>query len=124
MNTKEGLGAAKEIGSKGMENMKTLAELNMKVLEKIASRQMEAMNYMMEQSKRQMELASEAKGFSELMKGQVELAKETSERMLEETKANMQIANEVRDDYRSFVQKGMSELSEEVKKVTPDALKG
>ena len=30
MNTKEGLGAAKEIGSKGMENMKTLAELNLR----------------------------------------------------------------------------------------------
>jgi len=124
MSAKENLDAVKDLGSKGMEHLNQLAELNMKVFEKITSRQMEALNFMMAQSKRQMQLASEAKGYTEFMKGQVELAKETSERMLEETKANMQIANEVRDDYRAFVQKGMSELSEEVKKVTPDALKG
>ena len=123
MSAKEGLETVKEIGTKGMENMSHLAELNMKVVEKVTSRQMEAMNFMMAQSKRQMELASAAKGYSEFVKGQVELAKETSERMLEETKANMQIATEVRDEYRNFVQKGMSELSAEVKKVTPDALK-
>lgn len=123
MSAKENLGAVKELGNKGMENLNELAELNMKVLEKITSRQMEALNFIMAQSKRQMQLATEAKGYSEFMKGQVELAKETSERMLEETKANMQIANEVRDDYRSFVQKGMGELSAEVKKVAPDVLK-
>jgi len=124
MSAQENLDAVKDLGSKGMEHLNQLAELNMKVFEKITSRQMEALNFMMAQSKRQMQLASEAKGYSEFMKGQVELAKETSERMLEETKANMQIANEVRDDYRAFVQKGMNELSEEVKKVAPDALKG
>ena len=123
MNAKDNLGAVKELGGKGMENLNQLAELNMKVLERITSRQMEALNFMMAQSKRQMQLATEAKGYSEFMKGQVELAKETSERMLEETKANMQIANEVRDDYRSFVEKGMSELSAEVKKAAPDVLK-
>jgi phasin family protein len=123
MSAKENLGAVKELGNKGMENLNELTELNMKVLEKITSRQMEALNFIMSQSKRQMQLATEAKGYGEFMKGQVELAKETSERMLEETKANMQIANEVRDDYRSFVQKGMGELSEEVKKVAPDVLK-
>jgi len=124
MSAKDNLGAVKDLGNKGMESLNQLAELNMKVLEKITSRQMEALKFMMAQSKRQMQMAADSKGYGEFMKGQVELAKETSERMLEETKANMQIANEVRDDYRSFVQKGMGELSEEVKKVTPDALKG
>ena len=40
--------------------------------------------------------------------------------MLEESKANMQIATEVREDYRAFVQQGMNALSEKVRKVTPD----
>ena len=123
MSAKDNLDAVKDLGSKGMENLNQLTELNMKVLEKITSRQMEALKFMMGQSKRQMQMATDAKGYGEFMKGQVELAKETSERMLEETKANMQIANEVRDDYRSFVQQGMGELSAEVKKVVPDALK-
>ena len=119
MNVKDNLGSMSEMGGKAMENLNKLTELNMKVLEKITSRQMESMNFMMEQSKRQMKLASEAKGLEEFLKGQAELAKETSERMLEESKASMQIATEVREDYRSLVQDGMTAISEEVRKVTP-----
>ena len=85
MNAKDNLNAMNEIGNKGMERMNMLGELNMRVWEKLASRQMEAMNFMMEQSMRQMKLATESKGYSEFVKGQVELAKETSERMMEET---------------------------------------
>jgi phasin family protein len=118
MNTKKGLEAVNEVGSKAIDNLNKLAELNMKVVEKITSRQMEAMNFMLEQSKRQMELATQVKGFDEFIKGQAELAKQTSERLLEESKANMQIVSEVREDYRSFVQQGMNELSEDVRRVT------
>jgi len=121
MTAKENLDAVNEMGNKGMEKMSQLGELNMKVMEKIASRQMDAMNFMMEQSMRHMKLASEAKGYNEFVKGQVDLAKETGERMMEETKANMQIATEVRDGYRSFVQEGMSELSDGVRKASPVA---
>ena len=121
MNAQKNLETINEMGSKAMENLNKLAELNMKVLEKITSRQMEAMNFMMEQSKRQMKLATEAKGFEEFIKGQAELAKEASERLLAESKASMQIATEVREDYRAFVQEGMSKISEGVRKVTPGA---
>jgi len=118
MNTKKGLEAVNEMGTKAIDNLNKLAELNMKVVEKITSRQMEAMNFMLEQSKRQMELATQAKGFDEFIKAQAELAKQTSERLLEESKANMQMVSEVREDYRAFVQQGMTDLSEEVRKVT------
>jgi len=121
MSGKMNLEAVNEMGSKAIENINKLAELNMKVLEKITSRQMEAMNFMMEQSKRQMKLATEAKGFEEFIKGQAELAKEASQRMMEESKASMQIASEMREDYQSFVQQGVNALSEKVRKVTPGA---
>jgi phasin family protein len=121
MNAKDNLNAMNELGNKGMERLNMLSELNMRVWEKLASRQMEAMNFMMEQSMRQMKLATESKGYSEFVKGQVELAKETSERMVEETKENMKLVGEVRDDYRVFMEKGMSELSDEVRKATPAA---
>ena len=64
---------------------------------------------------------TEGKGFDEFLKGQAELAKETSERMLEESKASMQIATEVREEYRAFVQEGMNAISEEVRKASPGA---
>ena len=41
--------------------------------------------------------------------------------MMEEAKANMQLAGEVRDLYRSWFEQGVSELSAEVRKATPSA---
>jgi hypothetical protein len=44
------------------------------------------------------------------------MAKEASERMMEEVRTNMALANEVRDEYRAWTQDGMSELTAEMKK--------
>jgi hypothetical protein len=50
------------------------------------------------------------------MKGQVELAKETSERAMEEAKASLKVAGEVQEDYRAWMRKGMSDLSADLRK--------
>jgi phasin family protein len=91
------------------------------VWEKLAARQLEALNLMMEQSVRQMKIASEAKGYNEFVKAQVEMAKEASERMMEEVRTNMALANEVRDEYRAWAQAGMSEMTAEIKKSVASA---
>jgi hypothetical protein len=49
------------------------------------------------------------------------MAKETSERMMAETKTNMELAGEVRDDYREWVQSGVSELTAEMRKTAAAA---
>lgn len=121
MSTNMNLDAVKETGGKAMESLTKLAEMNMNVMEKLASGQMESMKFMMEQSKREMKLAKEAKGLDEFMKGQGEIAKETSERLLADSKAAMKTASEVRDEYKAFIQEGMSGVSEKVRKVVPGA---
>jgi len=119
MAVKENLNAVQEMGKKGYARLTSLTELNLRTWEKMASRQMEAMKLLMEQGSRHMKLASESKSYSDLLKGEVELAKEVSNRLMEEAKANMQIASEVRDLYRDWFQEGVNELSAEIGKVTP-----
>ena len=121
MSVKDNVDAISELGNKNAERLNALSALNMRTWEKLAARQMDAMNLLMEQGMRQMKLASESKGYNELVKGEVELAKEVSSRMMEEAKANMQLAGEVRDLYRSWFEQGVSELSAEVRKATPSA---
>lgn len=121
MTAEDNLNVMNEMGDKGLERITSLGELNMRTLEKMTSRQMDIMNLMMEQGMRQMKLATESKGYNEFMQGQMELAKEMSERMMEESKANVKIAGDVRDEYRAFFQKGMSEMSDEIRKVNPSA---
>jgi len=116
MTKKDNLSAINEISTKSIERMNSLGDLNLKIWEKMAARQLEALNLMMEQSVRQMKIASEAKGYNEFVKAQVEMAKEASERMMEEVRTNMALANEVRDEYRAWAQAGMSEMTAEIKK--------
>jgi phasin family protein len=118
MTMKDNLNSLNDISNKGMDRINSLGELNMKVWEKLAARQMDAVNAMMEQGKRQIKQATEAKGYNELLKGQMELAKEVSERLMSETKTNMELAGEVRDDYRAWMQAGVSELTSEMRKTT------
>jgi hypothetical protein len=110
-----------QVGNKGVARLNELGELNLRTLEKLAGRQMDAMNLMMEQGVRQMKLATESKGYSEYLKGGVELATEISTRMMEESKINMQLVGQVRDDYRDWFQKGVSELSSDFRKAGPSA---
>ena len=121
MTAKDSLTAMNEMTSKGADRLSSLGDLNLKIWEKMAARQLEALNLMMEQSVRQMKIASEAKGYNEFVKAQVEMAKEASERMMEEVRTNMSLANEVRDEYRAWAQAGMSEMTAEIKKSVASA---
>jgi phasin family protein len=121
MTMKDNINTANEMSNKGYDRLNSLGELNLKVWEKLAARQMEAVNAMMEQGARQMKLATEAKGYNDFVKGQMEMAKEASERMMSEVKTNMELAGEVRDDYRAWMQAGVSELTAEMRKTTTAA---
>ncbi|MGB5736784.1 MAG: phasin family protein [Thiohalocapsa sp.] len=112
MSTKEALNTYTELSNKSVERMNSLGELNLKVVETVTTRQMDVMNLFMEQSLRMMSLASEAKGYSDLYKGQVEMAKTVSERMMEESKAGMKLASEIRDDYRGWFDAAMADVKD------------
>jgi hypothetical protein len=121
MSVEDNLKAMNEMGSKSYERLNKLGELNLRTWEKLAGRQMDAVNLMMEQGMRQMKLATESKGYSDYVKGGVEMAKEMRARMMEETKTNMQLIGQLRDDYRNWFQQGLSDLSSEVRKSAPSA---
>ena len=118
MTMKDNLNTMNEMSNKGFDRLNSWGELNLKVWEKLASRQMEAVNAMMEQGVKQMKLATEAKGYNDFVRGQMEMAKDVSERMMAEAKTNLELAAEVRDDYRAWMQSGVSELTAEMRKTT------
>jgi len=102
MTGKNNLNVFNDLTNTSVERITALGELNLKVVEKIAARQMEVMNQFVEQGARLMTMAADAKGYSDYYKGQVDLAKEITDRLMSESKANLQVAAEARDDYRSW----------------------
>jgi hypothetical protein len=112
MSTKDVINTYTDLTNKSVERINSLGELNLKLAETVTARQMDVMNLFMEQGVRMMSLASEAKGYGDFYKGQVEMAKEISERMMAESKANMKLAGEIRDDYRGWFDKAMADVKD------------
>jgi len=110
MSTQNVMNTYKDLTDQNVERLNALGELNLKVAEKMVTRQMDAVNLFMEQGVRMLKLATEAKGYSELYKGQVEMAKEMSEQVMAESKTNMALAGEIRDDYRGWLDAAMADL--------------
>jgi phasin family protein len=122
MTANETMNTVNEITNKGIERMTSLGELNLRIFERLVARQMDTVNLYMEHGMRVMKLATEAKGYNELFKGQVEATKELSERLMNETKTTMSVVGEVRDDYRNWFERNMAEVSSDLRKAAPSAI--
>jgi hypothetical protein len=112
MSTKDVVSTYNNITSKSVERVNALGNLNLKIAETVATRQMDVMNLLMEQGLRMMNLTTEAKGYTDLYKGQVEITKVVTERLVEESKNGMKLAGQIRDDYRGWFDAALAEMKD------------
>jgi|GEM_PF-759886 len=123
MNPEKNLDAMKEMGSKAMENLNKLAELNMETMKEITSSQMNDMKFVMDQTKRQMELATKVKdikGLKDFFEAQATVAKEIGDRLVDDAKKRMETITGVREKYAGFIKEEVDQLSEKFRKITPN----
>ena len=121
VNANDTFNTVNEITNKGVERMSSLGELNLRIFERLAARQVDAMNLAVEHGVRLTKLATEAKGVNEFVKGQAEAVKDFSERVMGESKLNLQLAGQARDDYRVWFEKNLAEVSADLRKAVPAA---
>ena len=121
MNATESFTAVKDFTAKGMDRMSSLGQLNLRIFERLAARQADAMNLAVEHGMRIAKIATDAKGVSEYFKGQVEAAKDFNEVLMNESKVNMQIAGQTRDEYRVWFEKSLGEVTADLRKAMPAA---
>jgi hypothetical protein len=121
MTTTETLNTVNELTNKNVERLTSLGELNMRIFEKMATRQMDALTLYMDHTLRLTKLATEAKGYNEFFQGQIEATKELSERVMTESKTTLQLVNEARDDYRVWLEKNTAEMTADLRQHTTTA---
>ena len=113
-STKENLEMFTEMSGKGFEAARDLGEINLRTMEKLVGRQMDAFALFMESGLRQVEMVAGAKGYKELVNGQVAEAKGLGERVMEESRTNVKLAGDARDEYRVWLEKGMDAAREKM----------
>ena len=99
-----------EMSGQGYAAARQLGELNLRTFEQFAGRQLDAVALFVESGLQQVKMVSEAKGYSELVAGQIQLSKTIGARVMEESRTNMKLANDTRDEYRVWFEKGMDAM--------------
>ena len=110
MTINDNMKTLNELTNNSVERMSALGELNMKVAERMATRQMDLLGRWMEQGTKMMRVATEARGYSDLYKAQADMTKEATEQMMAESKTNLELATETRDEYRGWYEATMAEM--------------
>lgn len=118
MTTNDTFKTFADLTNKNLDRFANLNEINLRVGEKLVSRQLESMTLFMDHSLRLMTLATEAKGYSDYFKGQVEASRAFGERAMSEGKTGLREATEVRDDYRHWFEKTLNEVASDLRPAT------
>lgn len=119
MTMNETLNTVTDLTTKGSESLNSLNELNMSLYDRLATKQMNALNVLMDQGNRTMTMALAAKGLNDLMRGQIEVAKSFSDWLMAETKDNLAMVNQAHNDYQSWYQQQMEDLRVDLRKAVP-----
>lgn len=119
MTANESFKTLNDFAHKGVEQASSLGELNLSIFERLAARHVDAVNMAVEHSVRLARSMAESKGYSDLLKSQVEASKELSECLISESKENLQLAGQVRDDYRVWFEKSLAEVNADLRKAVP-----
>lgn len=119
MTTNETLKTLKDFTDKGMERMTSLGEMNLSAFDRVAHKQMNVLEMMMEHGNRALTLASTAKGYNEFLKGQIETAKDLGEQVVSVTKAHLDLTARIGEDYSAWYRKNMADIRADVRKAIP-----
>jgi phasin family protein len=120
-SAKESIEMMNDLSSKSYEAAQSLGEINLRIMERLLARQMDAFSLLMDSGLRQVKMVTEAKGPNDLMKGQIDLVRELSERALAEGRENVKLATDTRNEYRAWFEQGLQVINEKVVKLRPVA---
>jgi phasin family protein len=104
-----------KFGKGSYENMKGLYVMQTKTAEQLIEQQMALMSLGIEFFTRQMKLASEAKGYKEVLSGQTEITTEVSSKVQGIARNTLDIINESRDELNAWFENCVKETEKGIK---------
>ena len=116
MSVNETFETITNLSHKSVAQVSSLGELNLRIFERLAARHVDAMNLAVEHSVRLARLATETTDFSTFFKDQVAATNSLSELMFNESKENLKLVAQARDDFRAWFENILAEMSAEQRK--------
>jgi phasin family protein len=100
------------MGTNAYDNLRKLGEMQMNTWNKMFEKQVETFNMVMANVVSQAELASEAKDYSEVVKGQMALNQKLGEDLIEKTRETAEFVQQTGEEYRVWAEEVVKDASD------------
>ncbi|MCW8890054.1 MAG: phasin family protein [Sedimenticola sp.] len=120
---KANLELIKDFGINGYENIRSLAEINLRTWEKLVEKQMDTFGLFVDAGIEQLSANKNPQDIKGLLDNQVALGKALSENIAGKSRETVDLANQAGNEYRSWLENGISTFNSKVSAVAGEAFK-
>jgi len=110
-----------KVGKSSYETVKGLYDINTNIVEQLIEQQFALVSLGNEYTARQLKLASETKGYKEVINGQTEIAADISSKVQGIARNTIDILSESKDEVNAWFEKGVKEAEKGIKEVAKTA---
>ena len=110
-----------KVGKSSYETVKGLYDINTNIVEQLIEQQFALFSLGNEYTARQLKLASETKGYKEVINGQTEITADISSKVQGIARNTIDIFSESKDDVNAWFEKGVEEAEKGIKEVAKTA---
>ncbi len=118
---KENIEMINEINTKGYDSFRELTDITLKAWNQAMDSQMAAYSSLMNTSMEQIKLASEAKDYHEVVRGQMDLTRKMGEEMVAKTREAVELGQKTGEEVRTWFESSLSSVNEQVSKAVEKA---
>jgi hypothetical protein len=120
---KANLELIKDFGINGYENIRSLAEINLRTWEKLVEKQMDAFGLFVDAGIDQLAANGNPQDIKSVLENQAALGKALSENMAVKGREAVDLANQATNEYRSWLENGINTFNSKVSAVAGEAFK-
>ncbi|TVO71934.1 phasin family protein [Sedimenticola selenatireducens] len=120
---KANLELIKDFGINGYENIRSLAEINLRTWEKLVEKQMDAFGLFVDAGIDQIAANGNPQDIKTVLENQAALGKALSENMAVKGREAVDLASQASNEYRSWLENGINTFNSKVSAVAGEAFK-
>jgi hypothetical protein len=120
---KANLELIKDFGINGYENIRSLAEINLRTWEKLVEKQMDAFGLFVDAGIDQIAAHGNPQDIKTVLENQAALGKALSENMAVKGREAVDLASQASNEYRSWLENGINTFNSKVSAVAGEAFK-
>lgn len=113
----------KEFGINGYENIRSLAEINLRTWEQLVEKQLDTFGVLVDAGIEQLTVSSRSTDPKALLDSQVALGKNLGETLASKGRETVNLATQAGNEYRSWLESGINTFNSKVSAAAEEALK-